>query len=194
MPPYSNSNAPSSAPTSSGAAATRPGETPAAKGSESEFLARQAAEARESISRVVSDLKRDLAQGADPRAWMQAAPWTTLATAAVAGFVAAAAVVPSKEQQALKRLREIEKALNSNGRHREIDPATEDSARAVEKGQHSFLRGLAAQVLRAVQPVLMSAITAGVTAKTVDKDEPPTGGVEPSAAAAHPPQSSDPEI
>ena len=150
---------------------------------ESDYLAKQAAEAREAISRVVADLKHDLGQGVDPRAWIQVAPWTTLAGAAVAGFVAAAAMISSKEQQALKRLAQIEKALNSNGHHRQ--PASSDNgdpAQAVESGRGSFLSGLAGQVLRAVQPVLMSAITAGVTAKTVEKD-PPTGGTEPGAAA-----------
>ena len=97
----------------------------------------------------------------DPRAWMRAAPWTTLAAAAVTGFVAAAAAVPSKEQQALKRLREIEKALNSNGRPhgRSIDPITESSARAVESGHGSFLKGLAGQVLRACAASASSSIS-----------------------------------
>jgi hypothetical protein len=36
-----------------------------------------------------------------------------------------------------------------------------------------------------VQPVLMSAITAGVTAKAVDADKP-TGGTDPHTAAAGP--------
>ena len=122
----------------------------------------------------------------DPRAWMRAAPWTTLAAAAVTGFVAAAATVPSKEQQALKRLREIEKALNANGRKhdRSDDPATERSARAVEAGGGSFLKGLAAQFLRAVQPALLSALTAGVTAKTMEPEEPSPPGAEPAKAAA----------
>ena len=160
---------------------------PKTPASESEFLTRQAAEARQAISRVVSDLKHDIAQGVDPRAWIQTAPWTTLAGAAVAGFVAAAAVIPSKEQQALKRLAEIEKALNPPGRyHRRNGSDNDDAVHAVESGRGSFLSGLAGQVLRAVQPVLMSAITAGVTAKTVDSDKP-TGGVDPSDATAQNP-------
>ena len=115
---------------------------------------------------------------------MQVAPWTTLATAAVAGFVAAAAVVPSKEQQTLKRLRKIEEALNP--KRQTVDSAVNgDGPRRVETGQQSFLAGLAGQVLRSVQPVLMSALTAGITAKTVKKDEP-TGGTDPGNAAYGP--------
>ena len=55
---------------------------------------------------------------------------------------------------------------------------------ATELGATSLLAlALAGQLLMAVQPVLMSAITAGVTAKTV-KEEPPTGGNAPTDQAA----------
>ncbi|MEA2712023.1 MAG: hypothetical protein QOF78_4624 [Phycisphaerales bacterium] len=130
---------------------------------------------------MVNDIKRDLAQGIDPRGWMQVAPWTTLAGAAVAGFLAAAVAVPSKEEQALKRLRKIEEALS--GKRDPVDSAVNgDQVSKVESGRGSFLSGLAGQVLRAVQPVLMSALTAGITAKAVDKDQP-TGGNDPADAA-----------
>ena len=130
----------------------------------------------------MDDLKRDLQQGIDPRGWMQVAPWTTLAVAAVAGFAAAAVAVPSKEEQTLKRLKKIEEALNP--KRQTVDTAVNgDQVRQVESGRGSFLSGLAGQVLRAVQPVLMSALTAGITAKTVDKDDEPTGGKDPGDAA-----------
>ena len=126
---------------------------------------------------MIDDLKHELATSADPRAWMQVHPWATMGAAAVAGFVAASVMVPSKEQQALKRLAAIEKALNP--KRDPVDAAANgDSAQKVEAGKESFLAGLAGQVLRAVQPVLMSAITAGITAKTV-QPEKPTGGAPP---------------
>lgn len=129
----------------------------------------------------MNDLKRDLAQGVDPRGWMQVAPWTTLAAAAVAGFAAAAVAVPSKEEQTLKRLKKIEEALNP--RRQAVDAAVNgDHVAKVEAGHGSFLSGLAGQLLRSVQPVLMSALTAGITAKTVDKSEP-TGGTDPGDVA-----------
>jgi hypothetical protein len=139
-------------------------------------LAKQAADAKAAVGAVFNDLKKDLGTAADPRAWMQVAPWTTLAVAAVGGFVAAAAIVPSKEQQTLKRLRKIEEALRPK-RHVE-DAVNGDGVRKVESGQGSFLAGLAGQILRSVQPVLMSALTAGITAKTVDSDKP-IGGTDP---------------
>ena len=101
---------------------------------------------------------------------MQVAPWTTLAAAAVGGFVAAAVAVPSREEQTLKRLKKIEEALTPR-RHAVDSSANGDGVHKVESGQQSFLAGLAGQVLRSVQPVLMSALTAGITAKTVKPDE-----------------------
>lgn len=144
-------------------------------------MRRQAADAKAAIGAATNDLKRDLAQGIDPRGWIQVAPWTTLAAAAVAGFAAAAVAVPSKEEQTLKRLKKIEEALSP--KRQTADAAVNgDHVSKVESGQGSFLSGLAAQVLRSVQPVLMSALTAGITAKTVDKDKP-TGGTDPADVA-----------
>jgi hypothetical protein len=184
MPHDSNSNAPSSGRTSASAQATRPtdptGEKKAAEIGESAFLTRQAADAKRAISRVVDDLKNELSTSVDPRAWMQVHPWTTMGAAAVAGFLAAAVAIPSKEQQALKRLAEIEKALMPRHRANGYPDDAEVNGNSVRKaGQGgSFLAGLASQVLHAVQPVLMSAITAGVTAKSVEPEPP-----QPSPAA-----------
>jgi hypothetical protein len=187
MPHDSNKNESSSGPTSTSAPRTPPNKKPGGPASEAEFLARQAANAKAAIGAVVNDIKRDVTQGVDPRGWMQVAPWTTLGAAAVAGFLAAALAVPSKEEQTLKRLRKIEEALNP--KRQTADSAVNgDQVRQVESGRGSFLSGLAGQVLRAVQPVLMSALTAGITAKTVDKDEP-TGGNDPGDAAYGPRES-----
>jgi hypothetical protein len=173
MPHDSKQNERSSGPTSASAPKTPLGEA--------EFLQKQAADAKAAIGAVFNDIKRDLTQGVDPRGWMQVAPWTTLAVAAVAGFAAAAVAVPSKEEQTLKRLKKIEEALNP--KPRPVDAAVNgDHVRKVESGHGSFLAGLAGQVLRSVQPVLMSALTAGITAKTVEKDEP-TGGTDPGDVA-----------
>src|SRR4051812_4191998 len=100
MPHDSNSSAASSAKTSS--------KPPATTLTEAQYLIKQQADAKKAISRTIDGLKSDLVQAADPRAWMQVHPWATMAASAVAGFAATAAVVPSKEQQALKRLEKLE--------------------------------------------------------------------------------------
>jgi hypothetical protein len=79
--------------------------------------------------------------------------------------------VPSEEERALKRLEAIEKALNPHLYRKDAAPADADG-KVPGGGGKSFLAQLAGHVLQAVQPVLMSAITAGVTAKTVQKPDP----------------------
>ena len=92
-------------------------------------------------------------------------PWLTLGASTVAGFVATSLLVPSKEDQALKKLAKIERALNP-----EPPPTPEekdrDHATDYKKGKQSFTRSLMGEVLKAVQPALMSMLTAGVAAKT----------------------------
>src|SRR4030095_488402 len=103
MPHDSNSSVPSSAKTSS-----KPPATPL---TEAQYLTKQQADAQKAITRTLEQLKLDLVKTAAPRAWMLGPPGATLGVTAVAGFVAAAAMVPSKEQQALRKLRELEEAL-----------------------------------------------------------------------------------
>lgn len=137
---------------------------------ESEFLARQAADAKAAISRVLTDFKTHLARSADVRVWTKDHPWMMVGSAAAAGFFAAISLVPSKEEQALKELAKINRAIapriatleNADG---------QENAQAVADKRRSFLSGLGKEVLSAVKPILMSAITAGVAAKAVKPDQ-----------------------
>jgi hypothetical protein len=122
---------------------------------EAEFLDLQATAARKAIADAFGGLKEDLAKGADPRVWMKSHPWLTLASAAAAGFAAAAAVVPSREQQALNRLQRIEAALNA-GRH----GAENGKAPAPEpKGHHGLISMLFHEAFGVIKPAIISLIT-----------------------------------
>lgn len=120
------------------------------------------------LSGAFSEMSKDLAQTADPRRWMQTHPWITLASAAVAGFATAAVAVPSKEQQALKKLEAIERAIYG---HRRTDPAVRaehlhdgdgDSAAAKPHGG-GILSRIISELIGALKPAIVSMITAGVT-------------------------------
>lgn len=52
-----------------------------------------------------------LGTAADPRAWVRTHPWATLGAGAVAGFLAAATVVPSRKQSMERRLKVLERSL-----------------------------------------------------------------------------------
>ena len=97
-----------------------------------------------------------------------------VAGAAVAGFAAAAAFVPSKEEQALRRLAKIEKALmpeRKAARDGQVDSSEDGGAKDFAKGRTGFLGAIGRQVLETIKPALMSALTAGITAKATVPDE-----------------------
>ena len=147
--------------------------------SEADFLTLQQEHARAAIGRVMNDLKGALADGADPRVWMQQYPWATLGVAAVAGFVATTVLVPSREQQALKKLAEIERALNPEPRRRaererDEHPDSVDGKAGADdykSGRQSFMTAILGEAIKAVRPALISLLTAGVTAKAAKPSE-----------------------
>ena len=141
--------------------------------SEADYLTLQQEHARAAIGRVVNELKGALAEGANPAQWAQQYPWATLGASAVAGFVAASLLVPSREQQALKKLAEIERALNPQPRRRaererDEHPDSVDGKAGADDykvGRQSFMTALMGEAIKAVRPALVSLLTAGVTAK-----------------------------
>ncbi|MGB7160593.1 MAG: hypothetical protein WBD40_21185 [Tepidisphaeraceae bacterium] len=175
---------------------------PAGPGSEAEFLAHQAEEAKRAITAAFGALAKDLRDGADPRAWTKEHPWAVVAGAAVAGFAAAATLVPSKEEQALRRLAAMERALMpkaSKADHaRAMDDGESGGAKDFSRGRASFLTAVGRQLLEALKPALMSALTAGITAKSAtpnaadvapqppptDRSQPPQQAVPPSDPSA----------
>jgi hypothetical protein len=63
--------------------------------SEDAFLGDEARLAQAAILRTIEDLKHDLAYAADLKYWTENHPWAALGIASAAGFLAAAAIVPS---------------------------------------------------------------------------------------------------
>ena len=154
--------------TTSGSTTERTSAKPHATGSkvaesESAFLTRQANEASKAISNTLARMKDDVRKAADPRLWTKEYPWASLGAAAVGGFVAASMTVPSKEQQALKRLARIEKALYPEGRER----GTSKEEAAKDRG---ILGTILNNAIKTFQPILMSAITGAITGKVAQPD------------------------
>jgi hypothetical protein len=141
------------------------GESP--KLSESEYLKQQGEAARNAIAKAFEDLKSDLGHGVDPREWIKTHPWITLASATVAGFAAAATVVPSKEEQALRKLQAIERAIHGER------PKSENGHAAAEGDQKKETGGLMALILRELIGAVKPVIVAAVAAKMSPQDPPP---------------------
>src|SRR5438046_10644119 len=93
-------NASSSTGTTSPSGPANPQPTPQdnTKISEADFLARQQAEAKAAITRVLSDMKQALAQGVSLREWTREHPLILMGTAAAAGVAAGILLTPSKEE------------------------------------------------------------------------------------------------
>ena len=125
----------------------------------------------------MSELKNALAQGADPRVLMKQYPWMTLGASAVAGFMAASMLVPSKEEQALKRLAAIEKALNPPPPRRNEPPEDVGSvdgkrgAQDYKSGRSGMLTAIMGELVGAIKPAVISLLTSGVTASAVKPSE-----------------------
>ena len=149
--------------------APKPGEPVAKTASEGEFLAQQAVDAKAAIARTLSQIGTDLGNGLGPSAVMRTHPWLALGASTVAGFVATTVLVPSREDRALRKLARIERALNPEPppQKHEADGEGEGkpaNARGYKSGRSSFMRSLMGEVLKTVQPALLSMLTAGVTA------------------------------
>jgi len=147
---------------------------------ESAYLARQQQLARQGMSRALSEMLSFGKQGADPSKAMAAHPWLTLAAGAAAGFAAAAVAVPSKEQQALRKLAKIDRALNlhqagqhgSNGKASaagdgaaadDFDVSGKSGEQAYKSGKSTFMRAVLGELVGALKPAIVSLLTAGVT-------------------------------
>lgn len=127
------------------------------------------------IKRTFTQMKGELAEGVNPVEWAKEYPWITLGATAVAGFVATAMLVPSKEEQALRKLARIERALNPE-RHRR-EPAKHEDTNGNGKADHEEAGGggmmsmLARELIKTLRPALVSLITAGVAGKVAKPSE-----------------------
>ncbi len=161
--------------------APKPGE-PASTSDESAFLAQQAADARAAIARTLSEMGTALGQGVSVGNLTRQYPWLTLGASTVAGFLASAALVPSKEDQALKKLARIERALHPpQPKPGPPQSMGAEGANQFKAGHQSFMRTILGEVIKAIQPALVSLLTAGVTAQAA---KPSQEEMEAHAAAA----------
>src|SRR5690348_16195859 len=136
-----------------------PPSTSPEKLSEADYLAQQAHNAQLAMSKAFAEMKARLGQGVDPKLWAKEYPWMTIGAAAVAGFLAAYTLIPSKEEQALKRLARIERALNPpRSRHEEHSNGNEKK----EEGGGGMLSTILHEALGVVRPALVSLLTANL--------------------------------
>lgn len=142
----------------SGSAANPPN-GPAAPLTEAEILQQEAAKARAAIGEAFADLGQSLKATVDPHQLTRDHPWVAISTAVVAGFAAAVTLIPSKEQQALRALAELERA-----RHAPPTPPPATSDNSVPAG--GLFGSISAEVLKMVRPLLTTLLSAGIARAT----------------------------
>jgi len=120
---------------------------------ESEYLAQQAQAAQAALRLAWDEFKGKVGHGVDPKAWAKQHPWFAIGGAAVAGFAATAALVPSKEEQALRKLAELERAL-----HPPTPAQTKNGDAKREKA--GLLTTILIETFAMLRPVLTSILTA----------------------------------
>lgn len=105
-------------------------------------------------------MSQRLREGVDPKLWAKEYPWVTVGAAAVAGFLTACTLVPTKEEQALKKLAKIERALHPPPPPpRREEHANGDSAKEAHGG---MLSTILHEALAVVRPALVSLLTANL--------------------------------
>jgi hypothetical protein len=130
--------------------------------SESEFLRLQAEQAKVNVQRALNDAKAALAKGIDPRPVARKHPWISIASAAVAGFVAAVVAIPSKEEMEVRRAERLRRAMNPDPPRPPAAATNGKDQKAAEKISLGAL--LVKELIQLIRPVLMAAITASVKA------------------------------
>ena len=142
------------------------------------------------MGKALEQLKSRLSQGMAPSALAKQHPWVTVGAAAVAGFFAASTLIPSKEEQALKKLAAIERALH---------PAPSKPEHVEGNGKKegpSLVSTIMHEMLAIARPAIISMMTAGIggamqapvdpetsDGKPASDGNPSTGGIPPSAAS-----------
>lgn len=127
---------------------------------EAQYLQNQARDAKAAMRATAHGLLNDIGSAADPRRWTQSHPWASLATAAIAGFVAVTAAMPRKSDAA-------ERSQPHDPDHK--DPSEDESAETDgeshgREGRHFISHGLsvAMKILSVARPILSSLLAAWV--------------------------------
>jgi ElaB/YqjD/DUF883 family membrane-anchored ribosome-binding protein len=177
----SSENAGSAA--SSGATSNRPPQQKKKQSelSEADFLANQQAKARAAMDTAIGDMKRALSGAFKDNAhlteWMGAYPWVSLGLGAAAGFLAGSALTPSREETFKERLRSLmEEVKPKEEKEKAREKGAEKAARAaVEAQKPSFMGQLGQGLFDVVKTALITTLSAAVTAKAVEDNEPKAG-------------------
>jgi hypothetical protein len=136
------------------------------------FLREQAEEARRAVLNGLDQLKAAVAGTMDPRNLPRRFPFVTVGAVALAAFATAVVAIPSREQQELKRLERIRRAMYPEP---EVAKDASKDAKAAAEQAKAAANGEAAKPplwvtllregVQAARPLLVALVTASLKAK-----------------------------
>jgi hypothetical protein len=130
--------------------------------SESEFLARQAEDARLAMGHAWADLKHSLASGVDVRNWTKQYPWIATSTALAAGVAAGYLLTPRDKDE----FREMWEKLKDKLAGSRTDPnavyVEPTRGGAAPQQQPSVLGSIVREALKSAMPLVTSMLGAAV--------------------------------
>jgi len=127
---------------------------------------------------TLQEMKLELARGLSPLELARRHPWLALLGSAVGGFAAAATLVPSREQQALDRLRRMHEAMHPGPK-----AAAPENGKKPETKRSTIAGLLAQQLIGLIRPIVVSLLRAALTPRPNPSGQPAQSAPEPSAAS-----------
>lgn len=141
--------------------------------SESEFLAREAEDAKRAVRHTLDDLKHSLATTADVRQWTKKYPWIAAGTAIAAGVAAGYVLTPRDRDEAREMWEKLKEKLTAA--QAEV-PA--EAQVAATKQQSSLLGTILREAIKLAGPII-----AGVVASAKEAGSQGQAGAEPARPA-----------
>lgn len=104
-----------------------------------QLAAQESREARDAMFAALDDLKQSAASAADPRLWTREHPWAAVGIAAAAGFAAAAALTPRRDETAKEHFQHLAEQLRAATRSAESNGTdAEQRATWTQAGLHQL--------------------------------------------------------
>ncbi len=161
---------------------------------ESDYLDQQAKNARLAIAHTVADLACHLKNAADPAAWTRTYPKAGVGVGLLAGFIAAAAAVPSRRHSVSMNMDQFTEHLRSRLSSDNIGQSSEPPAAVVEipvesdspppkeKSRNGLIGAVIVEALALARPLITQFIKRSMAQhKTRDQDHSDQAAPESSA-------------
>jgi len=147
--------------------------------SEVDLLTREAADAKKAVMNTLEKMRAELKNGVSPRELAVRHPLIALGATAVAGFVAASALTPAKDEAAKEKFARMQAAIlkKLTPTHDEKPPTNgrsdaHDNGKTTSQRDGSSLLGVVFRhAFTLLKPAIISAITAAVSARVAPAPE-----------------------